>query len=444
VIRLSQPTFLCLLALGAMIISLSPLLMLGKPTQFSCNFKFFFVHVGFTFSSSCLLWKIDRAFRVYKAAKYMQRVAYTNKDLYKNIGMVTSVDIILQVSDAVAHLSLKNVVSTIIASLSLTVPLVTLTSSIISSHHSASACNNCNYSFHFSIHSLQLLGIYVQKAKPTNVYTSPNQNVNLLRYIPNDDALNFNSEVLEERCDCLMEDDVVAYLNFFEVLSFLLKSVLVFSGCFLAYRTRKFNPQFAESTALMLIIYTIALITTVMGIMIMGENVKIARVTQLKMYAGSSCYCMVFTLLLIYGPRAWQLIFYGDIVKEELLERTQKLQPPKRIASLALKSNLKQNNLGSATKANSTANTSYAKNRDNNKSAQSVDKNIDDFKRERRVSSVFSPRAIAISTDHKDYFQFDNVVRGAHEKNNDIEITKKSRAEMGDIIEKGIERSAIL
>ena len=386
VIRLSQPTFLGLLPIGGLIVSLSPLTLLGKPTVVNCAYKFVPFHIGFTFSVSCLLWKIDRAFKVYRASKQMRKSSFTNLDLYCYILGVTSVDMVLQG-----------------------------------------------------------LALIFEKTIPQEYYTTNGQNVNSMTYKTQESVLKYNlTEVLLENFDCKTEHNSLFYLSFFEVLSSFLKIVLVMYvrraseaseacantsratktnlshtlaslarryGCVLAYRTRKFNPQFAESTALLMIVYTVSLVAGLLLLIITQTMVVLTRIQQMKIYAALSSYCMCFSLLAIFGPRAWQLLFYGDIHKDDLMQRTQKMQHPKRITTGggggAGGGGGEKRGLGQKTYSKFGSGGLCGAEQGKKAGDEGLTKKIgktDSLGRDRRVSSVFNLRAVAMSTDVRDFF----------------------------------------
>ena len=111
---------------------------------------------------------------------------------------------------------------------------------------------------------------------------------------------------------------------------------------------------------------------------------------------------------MIFGPRAYQLIFYGDLGKEDLLERTQKMQIPKRISTKIVKrrgsSFAGMNPIGESKMTSTTVGAGDVASV-NNKRPPANENGIEtenSIGRERRVSSVFAPDAIAMSTDESE------------------------------------------
>jgi hypothetical protein len=97
IIKLSQPTFLLALTIGGMGMSTSPLFFIGEPNPTNCLFQFFVLHVAFTFTFSALLWKNMRAWKVARANSKLERAMITSRDGYNIIGVLTGIELVLQV-----------------------------------------------------------------------------------------------------------------------------------------------------------------------------------------------------------------------------------------------------------------------------------------------------------------------------------------------------------
>jgi hypothetical protein len=82
IVKLSQPTFLALMPIGGLFMSAGILILLGPPTDFTCRFRFFIFNVAFSFTFSCFLWKVHRAYIIAKGARHAKKVRFTNSDMY--------------------------------------------------------------------------------------------------------------------------------------------------------------------------------------------------------------------------------------------------------------------------------------------------------------------------------------------------------------------------
>ena len=249
VIKLSQPTFLALLPVGGIAMALSLYTFLGMPNETQCVMRFGLLNVCFTFTFSCFLWKVHRAWKVAKAVRYMKKIKFTNADVYIYIFSVTGVDVVLT-----------------------------------------------------------LLSALVYPNRPEYVFSRS--------------GFGSTHYLLTEIYNCYSEDNVLStFGDAFMFLSCMLKLFLIGFGCLLCYRTKSFSGNYAESTALLFTIYTIAI-----SALVLLATSFVEKRMQLRIYSGAVVFNICFPLMFMFLPRMIRLAVHGDITHAELMERTQKMQ----------------------------------------------------------------------------------------------------------------------
>jgi len=267
VIRLSQPTFLALLPVGSFGMGLSLIPLIGNPTPLNCPMQFYFTNVFFTFTFSCFLWKIHRAWRIAKAIRYMKKIRFTNADVYKCVGVVVLLDA-----------------------------------------------------------TLQGLATSLQYLQPGTKYRCAMQQDWEGGSDP-ESCLAFN-----EYYGCFaphyVSPERIAAANVFSVLSMIMKGGLIGFGLAVCYRTKSFSAHYAESTALLLTCYTFAIcgLIFLFSRSMYFDELQNRAGSQVKIYSFMVCFNVLFPQAMLFLPRMTRLIFYGDITKEELMERTRKMK----------------------------------------------------------------------------------------------------------------------
>ena len=197
VIKLGQPTFLIAVTIGGMVMSLSPLMFLDRPNSFNCLFQFFFLHVSFTFTFSALLWKNHRAWKVAKAAADMKKIQFSNADVYKYIGIITSFEIALQLGTIIFEPTTPGL-----------------------EYYSLPLSN----SFHTGSDEEQEAEVCVMSGH-----------------------------------DAMLKGRIQTYGGYFLFCSVMLKLSLLFFGCILVVRTKSYSQHYAESHALGVTLYTLSI-----------------------------------------------------------------------------------------------------------------------------------------------------------------------------------------
>jgi hypothetical protein len=249
VIKLSQPTFLALLPVGGIAMALSLYNFLGMPNETQCVLRFGLLNVCFTFTFSCFLWKVHRAWKVAKAVRYMKKIKFTNADVYIYIFSVTGVDVVFT-----------------------------------------------------------LLSAAVWPNRPEYAF------------VPSE--FGSTHHLLTENYNCYSDSNILTtFGDPFMFLSCLLKVFLIGFGCLLCYRTKSFSGNYAESTALLFTIYTIAI-----SALVLLFSGFVEKRMQLKIYSGAVVFNTCFPLMFMFLPRIIRLGVHGDITHAELMERTQKMR----------------------------------------------------------------------------------------------------------------------
>jgi len=105
------------------------------------------------------------------------------------------------------------------------------------------------------------------------------------------------------------------------VFSAFLKFAMVGFGCVLVYRTKSLDAHYAESTVLLLTIYTVM----VTGLALLLSSLFAERTGQVRVWAAAICYNICFPFAMMFVPRAIRLAVLGDISIEELMAKTQKM-----------------------------------------------------------------------------------------------------------------------
>jgi hypothetical protein len=151
----------------------------------------------------------------------------------------------------------------------------------------------------------------------------------------NDDGVCFD---IEESLTCVQQDGLwvspLFKAHIAITLSVLMKGVMISFGLRLAWVTKRFDRQYAESTALLLTCYTISISSG----FVLAMHIFVGENAQLQVWAGVICYNVTFSFSMLFLPRMFSLFWLGDITLEELYARTQKLKIQRKESSVKRKS----------------------------------------------------------------------------------------------------------
>ena len=91
-VRLGQPLFLCVMAVGGMVALVPIFLIPGEPGNANCFAPTVVAMFGFSLTFGCLLLKTYRIYRIWEAAKLLKRIALTRRDMAWRLCLLLFVD----------------------------------------------------------------------------------------------------------------------------------------------------------------------------------------------------------------------------------------------------------------------------------------------------------------------------------------------------------------
>ena len=97
-VRLGQPLFLCVMAVGGMVALVPIFLIPGEPGNANCFAPTVVAMFGFSLTFGCLLLKTYRIYRIWEAAKLLKRIALTRKDMAWRLSLLLFVDAVVLVA----------------------------------------------------------------------------------------------------------------------------------------------------------------------------------------------------------------------------------------------------------------------------------------------------------------------------------------------------------
>ena len=97
-VRLGQPLFLCVMAVGGMVALVPIFLIPGEPGNANCFAPTVVAMFGFSLTFGCLLLKTYRIYRIWEAAKLLKRIALTRRDMAWRLCLLLFVDAVVLVA----------------------------------------------------------------------------------------------------------------------------------------------------------------------------------------------------------------------------------------------------------------------------------------------------------------------------------------------------------
>ena len=97
-VRQGQPLFLCVMAVGG-VVALTPIFLNpGEPSASNCFAPIVTMFVGFSLTFGCLLLKTYRIYRIWEAARLLERIALTERSMAWRLCLLLLIDAVALVA----------------------------------------------------------------------------------------------------------------------------------------------------------------------------------------------------------------------------------------------------------------------------------------------------------------------------------------------------------
>ena len=97
-VRLGQPLFLCVMAVGGVVALVPIFLIPGEPGVANCFAPTVVAVFGFSLTFGCLLLKTYRIYRIWEAAKLLKRIALTTESMARRLCVLLLIDAVVLVA----------------------------------------------------------------------------------------------------------------------------------------------------------------------------------------------------------------------------------------------------------------------------------------------------------------------------------------------------------